>query len=95
MMQNKEELKKMRKEAYQKAKAKRDADPAYQALKEKQKLEIKARYQAFKAQQKGARLLAKKQKQAEKDGVLMEMITTVSKLETKLTLLKFDEEPKI
>lgn len=92
-MHSKEALQKMRKEAYQKAKAKRDADPAYQALKEKQKLERKTKYQAFKAEQKEAKLAAKRKKQEEKDAALMETVTMASTLKTNLTLLKFKNEP--
>lgn len=79
-MHSKEELRQMRKVAYQKAKAKRDADPAYQALKEKQKLERKDKYQAFKAQQKEAKLSAKRQKQADKDAALMALMIPASSL---------------
>jgi hypothetical protein len=55
-MHSKEELRQKRKEAYQKGKAKRDADPLYQALKEKVKQDRKDKYRAFQDQQKQAKL---------------------------------------
>jgi hypothetical protein len=73
-MNTKENLRQKRKEAYQKAKAKRDADPRYQALKEKAKAERREKYRAFKEWQKQAKLLAKQKKIAEKDAVLMGMV---------------------
>lgn len=42
--ETKEKLRQMRKEAYQKAKALRDADPEYQELKEKEKQKRKELY---------------------------------------------------
>jgi hypothetical protein len=73
-MNSKEELRQKRKEAYQRAKTKRDADPRYQALKEKAKAERRAKYRAFKDAQKQARLLAKQERIAEKDKALMGMV---------------------
>jgi hypothetical protein len=77
----KEDLKNKRKQAYLRAKAKRDADPAYQALKEKVKLERKAKYKAIKDQAKQAKLDAKQKIRAEKDAALMALIKPASSLE--------------
>lgn len=82
-MMTKEELRQKRKEAYQKAKAKRDADPRYQLLKEKVKQEQKAKYRAFKDQQKKEKLEAKQKRIAEKDAVLMALVMPASELECK------------
>ena len=80
-MFDKEELRQKRKETYQKAKAKRDADPRYQALKEKANLDRKDKYRAFQDQQKKAKLEAKQKKRAEKDAVLMALLKPASELE--------------
>ena len=79
-MTSKEELRQRRKEAYQKAKAKRDADPRYQAMKEKAKLDRRAAYQKFKEQQKSAKLEEKQKRIAEKDAALMALVIPASKL---------------
>lgn len=79
-MYSKEELRQKRKEAYQKAKAKRDADPRYQALKEKVKQDRKDKYRAFQDQQKQAKLEAKQRKRAEKDAALMALMMPASEL---------------
>ncbi len=78
---DKEELRQKRKDSYQKAKAKRDADPCYQALKEKAKLDRKAKYRAFQDQRKKAKTEAKQKKRAEKDADLMALMMPASKLE--------------
>jgi hypothetical protein len=80
-MLSKEEIRQKRKDAYQKAKAKRDADPRYQALKEKVKQDRKAKYRAFQDQQKRAKLEAKQKKRAEKDAALMALFIPASELE--------------
>jgi hypothetical protein len=80
-MMTKEEIRQKRKEAYQQAKAKRDADPRYQALKEKVKEERKAKYRVFKDQQKKEKLAAKQKRIAEKDAALMALIMPASSLE--------------
>lgn len=77
---DKEELRKRRKEAYQNAKAKRDADPRYQAIKEKANAERKAKYREIKEQQKKAKREAKEKRIAEKDAVLMALIMKASDL---------------
>lgn len=84
-MLSKEEIRQKRKEAYQKAKAKRDADPCYQALKEKVKQDRKAKYRAFQDRQKRAKLEAKQKKRAEKDAALMALFIPASELEKSLT----------
>ena len=80
-MLSKEELRQKRKEAYQKAKAKRDADPKYQALKEQVKAKRKAKYQAFKVEQKSKKQETKDKKQAQKDAALMVLMFPASQLE--------------
>lgn len=80
-MHSKDELSQKRKEAYQKAKAKRDTDPRYQALKEKLKQDRKATYRAFKDKQKKAKLEAKQKRIAEKDKALMALLMPASNLE--------------
>jgi hypothetical protein len=80
-MLSKEDLRQKRKEAYQKAKARRDADPRYQALKEKVKQERKDKYRAFQNQQKRTKLEAKQKVRAEKDAALMALVMPASKLE--------------
>jgi redox-sensitive bicupin YhaK (pirin superfamily) len=82
-MNTKEELRQKRKEAYQRAKAKRDADPRYQALKEKIKQDRKNKYRVFKGQQKQAKLEAELKKRAEKDAALMSLLMPASELENK------------
>lgn len=80
-MQNKEQLSQKRKEAYRKAKAKRDADPRYQAMKEKANQERRAKYRAMRDQQKREKLEAKQKARAEKDALLMALMMPASKLE--------------
>jgi hypothetical protein len=80
-MLDKQELRDKRKEAYQKAKDRRDADPRYQALKEQLKQDRKAKYRAFKGQQKKAKEEAKQKKRAEKDAALMAFFKPASELE--------------
>lgn len=76
----------MRKAAYQKAKAARDNDPKYQAMKVQAKEERRARYQAHKQKIKDEKEAARRERQRIKDEVLMEAFG----LKEKLTLLKFD-----
>ena len=83
-MHNKEEIRQKRKDAYQKAKAKRDADPRYQALKEKVKQDRKDKHRAFKDQQKKERLDAKQKRVAEKDAALMALMMPASLLEQQI-----------
>jgi hypothetical protein len=83
-MLSKEELRQKRKEAYQKAKAKRDADPRYQALKEKVKQDRKEKYREFQDQQKKEKLEVKQKKRAEKDAALMALVMPASKLESSI-----------
>lgn len=78
---NQEELKKRRKLAYREAKARRDADPAYQAMKEKAKIDRKAHYRSIKDAIKSEKQLEKKMRQAEKDAALMALIKPASSLE--------------
>ena len=73
-MDQKEALRLKRKETYQKAKAKRDADPRFIALKEKLKQDRKAKYRAFKDAQKQANHETKQKKVAEKDAALMTLV---------------------
>ena len=80
---DKEELRKKRKEAYQKAKAKRDADPKYQALKERMNEARRAKYRAFQEQKKKAKEDERKRKRAEKDAALMALMKLASQLEQK------------
>lgn len=77
---DKDELHQRRKEAYQQAKAKRDADPRYQALKEKANADRRKQYRAFKDQQKKVKREAREKRIAEKDAVLMELIMKASEL---------------
>ena len=79
-MMTKEELKKRRKEVYQKAKARRDADPEYIALKEKQKESRQAQYQAIKAKRKQAKEEEQLKARAEKDAALMALLKPASEL---------------
>ncbi|MCA9508277.1 MAG: hypothetical protein KC505_07655 [Myxococcales bacterium] len=83
---DKEKLKALRKAAYQKAKADRENDPEYQAMKAKVKEERKARYKAYKQQLKDAKEAARIERQRKKDQELMEIFN----LKEKLQLLKFD-----
>jgi hypothetical protein len=69
-MLSKEETRQKRKEAYQKAKAKRDADPCYQALKEKIKQDRKDKYRAHRNKIKKAKEEEKQIKRAAKDEAL-------------------------
>lgn len=80
-MKSQEELRQKRKLAYQKAKAKRDADPRYIALKEKLKQDRKAQYRAFKDQHKKEKLEAKNKRIAGKDAALMALVMPASNLE--------------
>ncbi len=77
---DKEELRQKRKDAYQKAKAKRDADPKYQALKEKVKEARKAKYRAFQDQRKTAKEEDRKKRRAEKDAALMALLKPASQI---------------
>lgn len=80
-MNTKEELRRRRKDAYQKAKALRDSDPHYQALKEQQKQERRAAYRALKEQRDHEKLRAKRERIAEKDKALMALMITATELE--------------
>lgn len=77
-MDKKEEMRQRRREAYQKAKAERDADPHYQALKQKAKDERKKKYQDFKNQHNAVKRAAKEKRIAEKDAALMELVRFAS-----------------
>jgi|HubBroStandDraft_6_1064221.scaffolds.fasta_scaffold1040291_1 hypothetical protein len=83
---NKEELKAKRKEAYQKAKEKRDLDPKYIALKEKARQERKAQYQEYKNKLKQEK---EAERQKQKD-LRDEEIAKEAGLFEKLKLLKWD-----
>jgi len=82
----KEELKKARKLAYEKAKKARDDNPAFQALKQKYKEQRKALYRAqadaLKLRKKAARILEIKAKD--------EALAEACGFHTKLELLSFD-----
>lgn len=82
-MQCKEEIRQKRKEAYQKAKVKRDADPRYQALKEKVKQDRKAKYQAFKKRKKMTNEEEKSKARAARDEALKAFFVTADELEKK------------
>ncbi len=82
-MTNKEFLRDIKKEAYQKAKAKRDADPRYQEFKERAKEQRKVQYRAIKERQKQEKLEAKQKRIAEKDASLMAFVMPGSSLENK------------
>ena len=77
----KEEIRQKRKEAYQKAKAKRDADPRYQALKEKVKQDRKDKYLAHRNKIKKAKEEEKQCRRAAKDEALKAFFVTASELE--------------
>lgn len=77
----KEELRQKRKEAYQQAKANRDADPRYQALIERAKLERQKKYRAARNQQREEKRTAKQKRIAEKDAALMALLMPASHLE--------------
>lgn len=85
---DKEAQKAKRKEAYQKAKEKRDRDPEYLALKEKANAARKAQYQEYKNKLKAEKLQEKKLRQAERD----EELAKISGLFGQLRLLKFDDK---
>ena len=78
---DKEQLRKWRQEAYQKAKARREADPRYQELKERAKEQRRAQYRAYKDAKMQKKLEAKRKKIAEKDAALMLLIKRASELE--------------
>lgn len=80
-MLTKEQIREKRKALYQQAKAKRDADPHYQALKENAKLERRKKYREYADQQKQEKLDEKLKKRAQKDALLMEMIKPASSLD--------------
>lgn len=80
-MHTKEELRQKRKEAYQKAKAKRDADPKYQAMKEQAKQARKDQYRAFRDRRKKAAQDEKEKIRAEQDAALMALMRPASELE--------------
>ncbi len=83
---NKDELKALRKAAYQKAKEARDKDPEYLLLKEKMKEARKAHYQAFKKKLKEDKEAARLERQKARDEELMEAFG----LKEKLRLIKFE-----
>lgn len=83
---DKEHIKAVRKAAYQKAKAARDNDPEYQAMKAKAKEERQSRYKAHKEKLKNAKEAQRLERQREKDEALMEAFG----LKEKLQLLKFE-----
>ncbi len=83
---DKEQIKALRKAAYQKAKAARDNDPEYQAMKAKANEERRARYKAHKEKLKSAKEADRLERQRKKDEALMEAFG----LKEKLQLLKFD-----
>lgn len=78
---DKEALRQKWKEAYQKAKAKRDADPKYQALKERMNEARRAKYRNFQDQKKKAKDDERKKKRTEKDAALMALMKPASQLE--------------
>lgn len=80
-MLDKEQIRQKRKEAYKKAKAQRDADPKYQAMKEEAKQARRAKYRAIKDQEKIKKLEEKKKKIAEKDAALRAFLMPASELE--------------
>lgn len=82
-MTTKEELRLRRKEAYKQAKAARDADPAFLALKEKAKQERKAKYRAFRDEQRAIKRAEKEKRIAEKDAALMVFFISAADLEKK------------
>lgn len=80
-MISKEEQRKRRKDAYREAKAKRDADPRYQAMKEKAKEQRRATYQALRDEQRCKKLEEKRARIAEKDAALMLLMKPATELE--------------
>lgn len=78
---DKEALQKKRRQAYLAAKAKRDADPRYQQLKEDAKQKRKAQYQAIRTQIKDAKRAERDKRIAEKDAALMALVFPASMLE--------------
>jgi type II secretory pathway component HofQ len=90
---DKDELKKRRKEAYQKAKAKRDADPRYQALKEEQKRRRKQQYRDLKEREKQKKIAEKLEREKKRDDEIAEEFNLSEQLERakdfkfKLTLI--------
>lgn len=82
----KEEIKAKRKEAYLRAKAQRDNDPNYLALKEKLKIARRAKYRAYVEKQKAKIEALRIKRQQMRDDELAESFG----LKEKLTLLKFD-----
>jgi hypothetical protein len=79
-LEQKEQLKKARKEAYLKMKEKRDNDPKYITLKEAQKKKRKEIYQGFKNRRnadKKAKRLDEQKKRAEK---LLKMVGTATNI---------------
>lgn len=83
-MQCKEEIRQKRKEAYQKAKAKRDADPRYQALKEKIKQDRKAKYQAYRNKIRKEKEAEEQKRRASKDEALKAFFVLASELENEI-----------
>lgn len=92
---NKEEISKKRKEAYEKAKRKRDADPRYQEMKEKFKQKRRDEYRAAKEKQKNKKLEEKRAKIREKDAVLLEIITNASVIEKNILHNNENSEGKV
>lgn len=82
----KEEAKAFRKAAYQKAKAARDADPNYQALKQKQKEASRARYRAHADAIKAKKKALREEEIKARDQELAELCG----FGEKLRLLSFD-----
>jgi hypothetical protein len=80
------ELKQARKAAYKKAKAAREADPKYQALKLQAKLKRQELYRA----QRDALRAQKKKAQAEKIKAKDEELAQIFNLSAQLKLLKFE-----
>jgi hypothetical protein len=80
-MINKDECKQKRKEAYQKAKAKREADPKYIEAKAKYKQLKKAKYKAIKEKIKNSKIDQKAYNQEQRDKELMALVKRASDLE--------------
>ena len=76
--EQKEQLKKERKEAYLKMKEKRDNDPKYIALKEAQKKKRKEIYQNIKKRRDGEKEAQKAEKRKKRDEGFLKMITKAS-----------------
>ena len=76
--EQKEKLKKIRRETYLKMKEKRDNDPKYVALKEAQKKRKKEAYQKIKKDQKAKKDAVKAEERRKRDEALMKMLGRAS-----------------